>query len=69
MFINYPNNPTSAVTDKGFFKKVVDFAHKHNIFVCHDAAYTEVAFDGFNPPSFLEVDGAKKGRHGISLTL
>jgi LL-diaminopimelate aminotransferase len=59
MFINYPNNPTSAVTDKGFFKEVVDFALKYGILVCHDAAYTEVAFDGFNPPSFLEVDGAK----------
>ncbi|HEX9830140.1 MAG TPA: LL-diaminopimelate aminotransferase [Thermodesulfobacteriota bacterium] len=57
MFINYPNNPTSAVTDKGFFKEVVDFASKYNILVCHDAAYTEVAFDGFSPPSFLEVDG------------
>ncbi len=60
MFINYPNNPTSAVADKGFFKKVVDFALKYGILVCHDAAYTEVAFDGFNPPSFLEVDGAKE---------
>lgn len=59
MFINYPNNPTSAVTDKGFFKEVVDFASKYNILVCHDAAYTEVAFDGFSPPSFLEVDGTE----------
>src|SRR3989337_2265599 len=60
MFINYPNNPTSAVTDIGFFREVVDFASKYGIIVCHDAAYTEVAFDGFNPPSFLEVDGAKE---------
>ncbi|MER3447587.1 MAG: LL-diaminopimelate aminotransferase [Candidatus Dadabacteria bacterium] len=60
MFINYPNNPTSAVADKGFFKKVVDFALKYGILVCHDAAYTEVAFDGFSPPSFLEVEGAKE---------
>lgn len=60
MFINYPNNPTSAVTDKEFFARVVEFAHKHNIFICHDAAYTEVAFDGYTPPSFLEVDGAKE---------
>ncbi|MGH7808025.1 MAG: LL-diaminopimelate aminotransferase [Thermodesulfobacteriota bacterium] len=58
MFINYPNNPTSAVTEKDFFEEVVDFASRHNILVCHDAAYTEVAFDGFSPPSFLEVDGA-----------
>lgn len=58
MFINYPNNPTSAVTEKDFFEEVVDFASRHNILVCHDAAYTEVAFDGFSPPSFLEIDGA-----------
>lgn len=60
MFINYPNNPTSAVADRFFFKEVVDFASKYGILVCHDAAYTEVAFNGFNPPSFLEVDGAKE---------
>lgn len=59
MFLNYPNNPTSAVADREFFRKVVEFAEKNNILVCHDAAYTEVAFDGFNPPSFLEVEGAK----------
>lgn len=59
MFLNYPNNPTSAVADHGFFEKVVRFAETHNILVCHDAAYTEMAFDGYRPPSFLEVDGAK----------
>ena len=59
MFINYPNNPTSATADKDFFKEVVKFAKKHNIIVCHDAAYTEISFDGYIPPSFLEVDGAK----------
>lgn len=60
MFINYPNNPTSAVTEKWFFKEVVEFASKYNILVCHDAAYTEVSYDGFKPPSFLEVDGAEE---------
>ena len=59
MFLNYPNNPTSAVADHGFFERVVRFAEKHSIIVCHDAAYTEMAFDGYRPPSFLEVDGAK----------
>ena len=59
MFINYPNNPTSAVADGDFFKKVVSFAELHNIVVCHDAAYTEMAFDGYRPISFLETDGAK----------
>ena len=60
MFINYPNNPTAAVADLDFFRRVVAFAEKHNILVCHDAAYTEMAFDGYRPSSFLEVDGAKE---------
>ncbi len=60
MFINYPNNPTSAVADDAFFARVVQFASKNNILVCHDAAYTEMAFDGYNPPSFLQTDGAKE---------
>lgn len=58
MFINYPNNPTSAIADLAFFKKVVEFARNHHILVCHDAAYTEMAFDGFRPPSFLAAEGA-----------
>ncbi|HOP46768.1 MAG TPA: LL-diaminopimelate aminotransferase [Desulfobacteraceae bacterium] len=59
MFINYPNNPTSAAADIEFFNRVVEFAGKHQIAVCHDAAYTEMAFDGYQPPSFLEAHGAK----------
>ncbi|MEE8551825.1 MAG: LL-diaminopimelate aminotransferase [Desulfobacterales bacterium] len=59
MFINYPNNPTSAVANRSFFQEVVTFAESHNIIVCHDAAYTEMAFDGYRPISFLEVEGAK----------
>ena len=58
MFINYPNNPTSAVATEGFFQDVVLFAKLHNIIVCHDAAYTEMAFDGYKPISFLETKGA-----------
>ncbi len=58
MFINYPNNPTGATADEGFFLKVVDVARKNNIIVCHDAAYTEMAYDGYKPMSFLEVPGA-----------
>ena len=60
IFINYPNNPTSAVCDKKFLKDVVDFAAKHNIIVCQDAAYSEITFDGFRAPSIFEVDGAKE---------
>ncbi|MCD6272412.1 MAG: LL-diaminopimelate aminotransferase [Deltaproteobacteria bacterium] len=58
MFINYPNNPTSAVAGMSFFDKLVSYAKKYDIIVCHDAAYTEMAFDGYKPISFLEADGA-----------
>ncbi len=60
IFLNYPNNPTSAVADLAFFDRVVEFARKHRVLVCHDAAYSELAFDGYRSPSFLEVDGAKE---------
>lgn len=60
MFINYPNNPTSAVAGKEFFEKVVEVARSYNIIVCHDAAYSEIYYDGIRPMSFLEVDGAKE---------
>lgn len=60
MFINYPNNPTGAVASKEFFARVVDFAREYGILVCHDAAYSEIAFDGYRPPSFLEVAGARE---------
>jgi LL-diaminopimelate aminotransferase len=58
MYLNYPNNPTSAPAVEGFFKEVVAFAKKNNIIVCHDAAYTELYFDGKRPKSFLETPGA-----------
>jgi len=60
MFLNSPNNPTSVVADKAFFQRVVDFAREHHIIVCHDAAYSEIYYDGQRPPSFLEADGAKE---------
>lgn len=59
MFLNSPNNPTSAVMTPSYFKRVVDFAREHRILVCHDAAYSEIFFDGKRPASFLEVEGAK----------
>ncbi|OIO38444.1 MAG: LL-diaminopimelate aminotransferase [Candidatus Omnitrophica bacterium CG1_02_49_10] len=58
MFLNYPNNPTSAVADINFFKDAVAFAEENNIIICHDAAYSEIAFDGFKPASFLSTPGA-----------
>jgi LL-diaminopimelate aminotransferase len=58
MFLNYPNNPTAALATKDFFRTVINFAEQHNIMVCHDFAYSEMAFDSYVPPSFLEVPGA-----------
>jgi len=59
MFLNYPNNPTSAVMDKNFLKEVVEFAKENNIIVCYDNAYSEITFDGYKAPSILEIEGAK----------
>jgi LL-diaminopimelate aminotransferase len=60
LWINYPNNPTAAVADRDFYLRVIDFANKHNVIVCHDAAYTEMGYDDYRPMSFLEVDGARE---------
>jgi len=59
LFLNYPNNPTGAVVEAGFFEHAVAFARQHGLVVVHDNAYSEVAFDGYTPPSFLSTDGAK----------
>ena len=60
LWINYPNNPTAAVAEHEFFARVVAFAKKYDIAVCHDGPYTEVAFDGYRPVSFLEATGARE---------
>lgn len=59
MFINYPNNPTSADGTPDFYREVIDFANKYNIIVCHDAAYSEVYYEA-RPISFMEIEGAKE---------
>lgn len=59
MFLNYPNNPTGAVADLGFFERAVAFARKHNLLLVHDNAYSEVTYDGYRAPSILQVPGAK----------
>ncbi len=59
LHINYPNNPTSAVCGMDFFKSVADFAHKYNILVCHDNAYSDICWGEDPPGSFLNADGAK----------
>lgn len=58
LFINYPNNPTSAVADMAFFEKTVAFAKKHDLVVVHDNAYCEMTYDGYKAPSFLAAEGA-----------
>ena len=71
MFLNYPNNPTSAVTLPGFFEEAVDFARNHAILIVHDNAYSEIAFDGYQAPSFLSTDGAMETAiemHSLSKT-
>jgi LL-diaminopimelate aminotransferase len=59
MFLNYPNNPTSATASLKFFEEVVDYANENDIIVVHDDAYSEMTFDGYKAPSFLNVSGAK----------
>ncbi len=60
LFLNYPNNPTGAVVAPGYFERAVDFARGHDLVVVHDNAYSEICFDGYRAPSFLETPGAKE---------
>ena len=59
LFLCYPHNPTTEVTDLEFFRKIVDFAKENKIWVIHDLAYADLVFDGYRAPSFLEAPGAK----------
>lgn len=60
LILSYPNNPTAQVVDTAFFEEVVEFAKKENILIIHDMAYSEICFDGYKAPSFLQVKGAKE---------
>jgi LL-diaminopimelate aminotransferase len=60
LFLNYPNNPTGAVVAPGYFERAVEFAREHDVVVVHDNAYSEICFDGYRAPSFLETPGAKE---------
>ena len=59
MVLNFPHNPTTAVVDLEFFKKVVAFAKEHDVMVIHDFAYADIVFDGYRAPSLLQIPGAK----------
>ena len=58
LWLNYPNNPTGAIAPLAFFEEAVAFAKRHDLVICHDAPYTEVAYDGYRPVSFLNAQGA-----------
>ncbi len=60
LFLNYPNNPTGAIVEPGYFDEAVDFARANDLVVVHDNAYSEICFDGYRAPSFLETPGAKQ---------
>jgi LL-diaminopimelate aminotransferase len=60
LWLNYPNNPTGAVAGLDFFERAVAFARRHDLAVCHDGPYSEVAFDGYRPVSFLQAPGARE---------
>jgi LL-diaminopimelate aminotransferase len=60
LFVNYPNNPTGAVIEDDFFQRLADFGRRHDIAIIHDNAYSEITFDGYRAPSFLETPGAKE---------
>jgi LL-diaminopimelate aminotransferase len=59
LWLNYPSNPTAAVADLGVFEKAVDVARRNDLLLCHDAAYSEITFDGYVAPSVLQAPGAK----------
>jgi LL-diaminopimelate aminotransferase len=59
MFLNYPNNPTSATATVEFFNEAAALAKKHNIILAHDAAYLEISYNGYKAPSIFEADGAR----------
>lgn len=60
LYFNYPNNPTAATAPREFFEEVVAFARRHEIMLVHDLCYAELAFDGYQPTSLLEIPGAKE---------
>jgi LL-diaminopimelate aminotransferase len=59
LYLNYPNNPTAAIAPREYLQSAVDFCREHRIVLVYDNAYSEIAFDGYKPPSILEMDGAR----------
>ncbi len=60
MWLNYPNNPTSAIATEDDFKEAISFCKQYDIALLHDAAYSEIGYEGYRPLSFMEIPGAKE---------
>ena len=60
VYLNYPNNPTTATAPESYYRQAVDFCREHDAILAHDHAYSEIAFDGYRPPSVLELEGARE---------
>jgi LL-diaminopimelate aminotransferase len=60
LYMNYPNNPTTALAPREYLKEAVEFCHGHDLLLVYDNAYSELAFDGYRPPSILEIDGGRE---------
>jgi len=71
LYLNYPNNPTAAIAPREYLERAVAFCREHSILLVYDNAYSEMAFDGYRPPSILEIDGARETAiefHSLSKT-
>ncbi|MFW5950825.1 MAG: aminotransferase class I/II-fold pyridoxal phosphate-dependent enzyme [Gemmatimonadota bacterium] len=71
VYLNYPNNPTAATAPRGYLEDAVRWCREHGAVLCYDNAYSELAFDGYRPPSILEIDGAREVAvefHSVSKT-
>ena len=66
LFLNYPNNPTGAIVDEALFPRAIELGREYDFIVVHDNSYSEIAFDGYRPPSFLETPGASEV--GVEIT-
>ena len=60
LYLNYPNNPTAAVAPREYLQRAVEWCREHDVILAYDNAYSEIAYDGYQPPSILEIPGAKE---------
>jgi LL-diaminopimelate aminotransferase len=60
LYLNYPNNPTTAVASREYLREAVEFCHRHRLVLVYDNAYSELAFDDYRPPSILEIEGGRE---------